>query len=249
MIDIMDLHTHTIASGHAYNTLFEMAQAAAAKGLQVFGVTEHGPNMDGSCCPTYFGNFKVIPRDLFGLKLMMGCELNILNSKGHVDLTPDRLRCLDHGIASIHPVCYEHSDRKNVAQNTDAYVNAIQNPYVQIIGHPDDGRIPFDFDTVAAAAREHHVLLEVNSSSLNPRSVRKNAKENYLKLLERCVHYGTSIIIGSDAHIITDVGNHKAAHQLLEEIAFPEELIVNTSLDKLAAFIPSLNKASCGGHL
>lgn len=242
MIDIMDLHTHTIASGHAYNTLFEMAQAAAAKGIQVFGVTEHGPSMDGSCKPTYFGNFKVIPRNLFGLKLMMGCELNILNREGHVDLTPDRLGCLDYGIASIHPICYEHSDRKKAAQNTDAYVNAIRSRYIQIIGHPDDGRIPFDFDTVAAAAKEHRVLLEVNSSSLAPASVRKNARENYEKLLERCVHYGTSIIIGSDAHIVMDVGNHKAAHQLLEDIAFPEELIVNTSLEKLASFIPSLTK-------
>ena len=26
MIDLLDLHTHTIASGHAYNTLYEMAQ-------------------------------------------------------------------------------------------------------------------------------------------------------------------------------------------------------------------------------
>lgn len=242
MIDIMDLHTHTIASGHAYNTLFEMAQAAAAKGLQVFGVTEHGPSMDGSCRPVYFGNLKVIPRDLFGLKLMMGCELNILNSNGDLDLKPDRLECLDHGIASIHPVCYAHSSQKDVSLNTAAYVNAIRNRYIQIIGHPDDGRVPFDFDTVAAAAKEHHVLLEVNSTSLSPGSVRKNARENYEKLLERCVHYGTSIIIGSDAHIVTDVGNHQAAHQLLEEILFPEELIVNTSFEKLAAFIPSLNK-------
>ncbi len=242
MIDIMDLHTHTIASGHAYNTLFEMAQAAATKGIQVFGVTEHGPNMGGSCKPTYFGNFKVIPRDLFGLKLMMGCELNILNREGHVDLKPDRLKRLDFGIASIHPVCYQHTDTRHVAQNTDAYVGAMRNPYVQIVGHPDDGRIPFDFDTVAAAAKEHHVLLEVNSSSLNPNSVRQNARGNYEKLLERCIHYGTSIVIGSDAHIVMDVGNHQAAHQLLEAMAFPEELVVNTSLDKLIPFIPSLSK-------
>ena len=29
-----DLHTHTIASGHAYNTIREMARAAADKGLK-----------------------------------------------------------------------------------------------------------------------------------------------------------------------------------------------------------------------
>ena len=43
MKDILDLHTHTIASGHAYNTLYEMAQAAADKGLAVYGCSEHAP--------------------------------------------------------------------------------------------------------------------------------------------------------------------------------------------------------------
>ena len=41
MIDLLDLHTHTIASGHAYNTLYEMAQAAADKGLSLYGCSEH----------------------------------------------------------------------------------------------------------------------------------------------------------------------------------------------------------------
>ena len=40
--DIMDLHTHTIASGHAYNTILEMAQAASDQGLELLGITEHG---------------------------------------------------------------------------------------------------------------------------------------------------------------------------------------------------------------
>ena len=37
--DIMDLHTHTLASGHAYNTLYEMVHSAAAKGVKLLGVT------------------------------------------------------------------------------------------------------------------------------------------------------------------------------------------------------------------
>ena len=38
---ILDLHTHTIASGHAYSTIREMAQAASEKGLKLLGITEH----------------------------------------------------------------------------------------------------------------------------------------------------------------------------------------------------------------
>ena len=40
---VMDLHTHTVASGHAYCTLREMAKAASDKGLELLGITEHAP--------------------------------------------------------------------------------------------------------------------------------------------------------------------------------------------------------------
>ena len=66
MKDILDLHTHTIASGHAYNTLYEMAQAAADKGLAVYGCSEHAPSMPGTCHEFYFTNFKVLPRVIRG---------------------------------------------------------------------------------------------------------------------------------------------------------------------------------------
>ena len=106
MKDIMDLHTHTIASGHAYNTLYEMAQAASEKKLTLFGCTEHGPRMGGAPHELYFINFKVIPSHLYGVRVLMGCELNILDCEGHVDLTPYYLRKMDYAIASIHVPCY-----------------------------------------------------------------------------------------------------------------------------------------------
>ena len=39
----LDVHTHTVASGHAFSSLQEMAQAAAGKGLKLLGITEHSP--------------------------------------------------------------------------------------------------------------------------------------------------------------------------------------------------------------
>lgn len=237
MKDIIDIHTHTIASGHAYNTLYEMAGSAVKKGVQVFGCSDHAPNMPGSCDAFYFINFKVIPRDLFGLHLLMGCELNIIDYEGHVDLNPSYLTKLDYAIASLHEPCF---DSGTVTQNTAAYLGAIENPYINIIGHPDDDRFPCDYDTVVAAAREHHKLLEVNSSSLHPQSPRPGARKNYENMLELCRHYQVPIIINSDAHIECSVGDHIRAHAMLEELAFPEELIVNTSIEKLIPYIPAL---------
>ena len=45
---VLDLHTHTVASGHAYCTIHEMAAAAAGKGLEILGITEHAPAMPGT---------------------------------------------------------------------------------------------------------------------------------------------------------------------------------------------------------
>ncbi len=58
----IDLHTHTIASGHAYNTIDEMVKAARKKGMTYLGITEHAPNMPGTCKDFYFHNLKVVPK-------------------------------------------------------------------------------------------------------------------------------------------------------------------------------------------
>lgn len=246
MEDIMDLHTHTIASGHAYNTLYEMVHAAADKKVQLLGVTDHAPMVPGACHPFYFRNFRVIPRVLFGVNLMMGCELNIIDYDGTIDLEPEYRKRLDFAIASIHEQCYEVG---STAQNTAAYLAAMKNPDVHIIGHPDDGRVPVDFETLVCAAKEAHVLLEFNASSLHPRSHRVNSRANYITMLELCRRYQVSIILDSDAHCAEDVAEHSRAHALLREIDFPEELVVNSSMEKAAEYIPYLANLLDNGGL
>ncbi len=245
MIDIMDLHTHTIVSGHAYNTLNEMILSAADKGISLLGVTEHGPAMPGACHPYYYINFKVIPRLMYGVRLLMGCELNIMDYEGNVDLKPAYLEKLDFGIASLHPPLIASG---TMAQNTAAVIGAMKNPAVHIIGHPDDGRFPVDYETVVCAAKEHHVLLEVNNTSLYdpPRTKRKNSRENCLKMLEYCRKYQVSVILDSDAHYMTDVASHANCHALLAEAQFPLELVANRSLEAAAAFIPALKNMLTG---
>ncbi len=55
---LLDMHTHTVASGHAYNTINEMAHAAARTGLELLGITEHSRTMPGTCHEFYFQNLK-----------------------------------------------------------------------------------------------------------------------------------------------------------------------------------------------
>lgn len=234
MNDFLDIHTHTVASGHAYNTLYEMAKAASEKGLTVFGSSDHAPAMPGSCHEMYFCNFSTLPKELYGVRLLMGCELNIIDHEGHVDLKNWLLKRLDYGIASIHDLCYKIG---TVQENTAAILGAMKNPYVQIIGHPDSASIPLDYEAIVKGAKEHHVLLEVNNSSLKPRSPRPGAKENYQIMLDLCRRFNVPVIANSDSHCASDVGNHTHVMELFKELNFPEELVVNTSPDRLAEYI------------
>ena len=100
--DILDTHTHTVASGHAYSTIRENAKAAGEKGLELLAITEHGPAMPGSCQAIYFQNLRVVDRHAYEAELLMGVELNILDSQGRVDLEERTLRKMDIAIASLH---------------------------------------------------------------------------------------------------------------------------------------------------
>lgn len=232
--DVMDLHTHTLASGHAYSTILEMAQAARDKGLQLLAMTEHGPAMRGSCQHTYFENIKVIPRERFGVRTLFGVELNILDPEGHVDIEERLLPAMDICVASLHIPCYAP---RSMEENTNAYIRAMENPYVNIIGHPDDPRYPIDLKAVVEAAKENHVILEMNNSSLAPTSFRKATKEGYLEFLELCQSYDQPIIMDSDAHVDIDVGNHCYVAEILEEAQFPEHLIMNTDVEKVKPYL------------
>ena len=59
---IADTHAHTLASGHAYSTIREMAAAARERGLKALALTEHAPKMPGTCGLFYFQNLDVVPR-------------------------------------------------------------------------------------------------------------------------------------------------------------------------------------------
>ena len=234
---VLDTHAHTIVSGHAYNTIKEMVVAAKEKGLEAIALTEHAPNLPGTTGLFYFDNLTILPREMQGVHMLFGSEVNILDEYGNIDL-PDRVcNKLDLVIASIHTPCYGES--KGIVKNTQAYINVMKHPDIHIIGHPDDGRFPVDYDTLVAAAKENHVMVELNNSSLNPNGVRPNCRENQLAIMEMCEKYHAMVSLGSDAHMDLDLGNLKRVEEIMKEAKFPEELVINTSYEKLMEFIRS----------
>lgn len=231
---IMDLHTHTLASGHAYNSMREMAKAAAEKGLEVLGITEHAPAMPGTCQAFYFQNLKVVPREMYGIRLLLGTELNILDYDGNVDLEPRDLMRLDIAIASMHRPCVKPGTAE---ENTRAYLKVMENPYVNIIGHPDDGRFPIHHEALVEGAKKWNKIIEINNNSLSPLSFRADAEENDLEILRYCKEYKAPVVLSSDAHFDLRIGDFEYAQNLLGKVDFPEDLVINRSMEALEPFL------------
>ena len=204
MKTLLDVHTHTIASGHAFSTLQEMTLAAKEKGLEILGITEHSPNIPGTCDPIYFRNLHVVPRNLYGIKLMLGAELNILNTQG--------------------------------------VINAMHNPYIQIISHPGDGTAELDFEQLMKVSKETHTLLEINNHSMAPIRHKTVAAPNNLQLLELAKKYETPVIFGSDAHFSTMIADYSNIMPLPKKCDFPKELVLNYFPKKFLAYIKPMPK-------
>ena len=230
----LDMHTHTIASGHAFSTLQEMAKAGAEKGLKLLGITEHTSSVPGTCDPIYFRNLHVVPRQMYGIELMLGAEINILDTQGNIDADEALMKRLDLRIAGIHQICYESG---SVEENTYGLIQVIRHPYIQIISHPGDGTAQLNFEPIVQASKTYGTLLEINNSSLKPTRNKVDARENNLTLLRLCKLYEVPVILGSDAHISFDIANYEYLYELLHETEFPEDLIVNRSVDVFKKYL------------
>lgn len=229
---LADIHTHATASGHAYSTIHENILHASKIGLKLLALTDHAPGMPSTTTHLYFANLGIIPSSLYGVKILKGIELNIMDINGTLDLEEEILSKLDIAIASLHVPCIAPGTRE---ENTQAVINAMRNPWVDIIGHLGDPRYDLDFAQVFEVAKETGTLIEVNNASLVPGGFRFGSDKNIAKLLKMAMAENVPVVLGSDAHFFTDIADFSSTTPLLEELQFPEELILNTNPEVLLA--------------
>jgi len=223
----LDPHCHTIMSGHAFGTVIENAAEAERKGLRLIAVTDHAPKMPGSAQTIYFQNLRALPRFIGSVEIFSGSELNIFDKDGSVDLPQDLISQLDVNIASLHPPCYPPS---TTDEHTGAVMRAMENPYIDIIGHFGDPRYPIDIETVVKKALETGTMIELNNASLNPKGFRAGGEGVILELIKTCVKFGVMVVISSDAHFSSSVGDMAFALKLAAEAGLPENLTANSSV-------------------
>lgn len=225
----IDTHMHTLISGHAYNTIDEMILEATNKGMEAICITDHGPAMQGSAHPFYFSNMHILENKHTSIPVFFGCEVNILDENGEIDLDEFCLQRQQVVIASLHGCCFKENTPKTKENCTNAILKLMENPYITIIGHPDDEVFPLDYEVMVKKAKETNTIIELNNSSNNPKGFRKGARKRDLEYLKYCKEYGAYISLGSDAHVKEEIGEFPYILPILEEIDFPEKLIINSN--------------------
>lgn len=230
-----DLHTHTLSSGHAYSTMDELARAAADKALELIAITDHGPNMPGGPHEYYFGNLKVVPDKIHGVRILKGIEANILED-GKLDLAEDLLDSLDFVAAGLHADTGHSLVSKE--DYTEATVKAIQNPYVDMITHPANLKFPIDFTEVVKAASENEVLIEINASSFHKDKIGKRGDvEKSVKLARLAKKCGVLLSLNTDTHYHTQVGDISSLDYIIKKADLRSKHVINTSWEWVMNFL------------
>ncbi len=192
-----DLHVHTNWSDGA-STIEEIAEAARRRGYQYLVISDHsqGLGIAKGLTPERLREQRAIIDELnrrwSDFRLLQGAEVEI-RADGSLDYPDEVLASLDLVIASIHTGLRQ--DRERI---TARVINAMRNPYVDIIGHPS-GRIlgqreesAVDMDEVLRVAKETGTILEVNGTP-----DRLDLDDVYIR---RAVEMGVKLAIDSDAH-------------------------------------------------
>jgi DNA polymerase (family 10) len=190
-----DLHTHTnLTDGLA--PLEEMLSTAATLGYAYYAVTDHAPNlamqrMTDDKILAQRERLRALQAE-YDMTLLHGTELNI-DPDGNVDWPEDFLAGFDLTVASVH----SHFNQPREAM-TRRLIRAMENPYVNMIGHPTarliGKRPPIDADLEAVfeAAARTGTALEVNSFP-----DRLDLRDEHILWARR---YGPTFAVNTDSH-------------------------------------------------
>jgi putative hydrolase len=230
---IADTHCHSIASTHAYNTIQEMTVAAKNEGLLAIAITDHSQGMPGSPGVWYFKNMRVLPKVINDVYFLKGIEVNVCDDTGYLDMENGILENLNWVVASMHDETM-HQFEFNIEACTNAWLNIAKNPNVNVIGHSGMEEFKYDYEKVIPEFGRGGKLVEINNNSFG---IRRGAQKNCREIALVCKKYKVPVILDSDAHSIYQVGRVELAIEMLKEIDFPEELIINADKNRFEKYL------------
>lgn len=233
MIPEVDTHTHTILSGHAWSTLTENCCAARDRGMKGLCLTEHGPAIECGAPAFIPHSQRMLPDFVEGIRVYKGVEINILDHENHLDIPEEYLKLSEFAIASIHTHMFPAKANRDA--NTATYLAMLRHPYIDILGHADDPSVPCDFEAMVLEAQKQGKLLEFNNNSTTAH--RPGSLPSLKEYILCCKKHDQRVCVASDAHFHTMIGNVGPMMRLLDELEFPQELIVNLTKERFDAYL------------
>jgi putative hydrolase len=233
----VDLHIHTVASGHAHNTILEYLTMAKKLEMSVIGISDHGPFCpDVTINEAYFRALTRLPRRVDRVLILRGIEANIIDAEGNLDISDKVIERLDYVMAGLHEI--KNVKNRGVKKNTAAIVNAIRSGRIDIVTHPFFTKeFSLDIEKISNEACAHNVLLELNVSCLARRKMQKDTLLNLKKMIGIAKKWGKKMIIGSDAHNIWELGDDVPLRKIKNKIGLTNDLIINNNPKKLLDFL------------
>ena len=226
-----DLHAHTDWSDGRH-TLQDMVAAAKAAGLEYFAITDHSASsviangLKRQRLLEQIAQVRELDAAVEGITVLAGSEVDI-RRHGELDYSAKTLEQLDIVVASVHS-----NFTLTEAEMTQRIIRAIENPFVNIIGHPT-GRMlghrpmyPLNLEEIIAAAAEHKKVLEINGSpnrlDLDPEFVRMAKKA------------GVLLAVNTDAHATEQLAHRQFGLNVARRGWLTKDEVINTyTLDEL----------------
>lgn len=229
----IDLHLHTVASGHAQCTLVEYIEQAKKLNMNVIGISDHGPNnTETLTTEVYFRTLDRIPNVVNGIRVLKGIEADIINENGEIDVSDKLIERLDFVMASFHENAGYIDQGKE--GNTETLIKLIRSGKIDIITHPFNTKsYDVDMEKISEEACKNNVLLEVNLSYIKGRKVQPFTIPNLKTIINVVRENGKKIILGSDAHNIWELGDDSFLAAIKEEIGLTDDMIINNYPDEL----------------
>jgi len=216
----------------------ENVLAAKKKGLELIAITNHGPMTVEGNIHAPIEHFRelahYVPKVIEGVAVLCGAEVSILDKKGKLDLPDKILERLDIVIASC------HQDKllfvpKNEKEHLETYTAIMNKPHIDILGHMCKRNTSWHIDQIIKLAIEKKKLIEINNATFTGDNAQR--RDNSKLLIQKCLEHRAPIVVNSDAHFCTQVGEFTDIIAYLESINFPEELIVNRNKEMLLEFL------------
>ncbi len=240
-----DLHVHTLASNDAINTVYELAEEAKRKGVEMIGICEHSPGGVGSPSILHFiSTSRRKRRNLNGVEVIWGIEVDILNKKGRLNPQDEVLEEQDLVLASFHPkIDLETGEKQSHFDAADGMINAMRNPLVDVLAHPYLVTKEQEIRRIVKAAVKFRVPLEINNSHLVPPRDVDFYYPKVLLMVRLAKARGVRLFVGSDAHAAWELGGDKGIKRVLKEADFNTKNVVNWTVKQANKFLAQRRRA------